>query len=250
MKKKLLILLPAMFALAACGTSQPSTTSKAPEPSSEASQSSLSLRGYSLKKDRDSTKAATYKLEDVITLETLTSITQLSFASSNEEIATVSAAGLITRKDYGSVSIRIGVAAEPTSIWKITTFQLTFEPEDAQLLGKYSNLLDAPEGKTEVRASIVLKENNTFDLTYTTGTVLDTDGEGGRAEYNITAQTVTGTYTSDSLYKFTVTTDSFAYKKTFSGQIVFNEGVPALRVKIPLAAEKTSRIYYFERDNK
>lgn len=250
--KKILPLCASLLLLAACSTSG-TTTSTAPASTSEepsTSQAPLSLKGYSLTKERDTTKEASYKLADVIKLETLTSISQLLFSSSNEDIATVDANGVITRKEFGSASIAIRVASDPTSLYKYSTFQITFSPEDSKLLGHYTNLLDAPEGKTEARATIELKANNTFELTYTAGVVLDTDGEGGKAEYTIAAQTVSGTYVPDSVYKFTVTTESFAYKKTFSGQVVFNEGSPALRVKVPLAENKLSRIYYFEKDNK
>ena len=250
--KTLAPLCASLLLLAACSTGG-TTSSTAPASTSEepsTSQAPLSLKGYSLTKERDTTKEASYKLADVIKLETLTSLSQLMFSSSNEDIATVDANGIITRKEFGSASIAIRVASDPTSLFKISTFQITFSPEDSKLLGQYVNTLDAPEGKTEVKATIELKANNTFELTYTAGVVLDTDGEGGRAEYTITAQTVTGTYVPDSVYKFTVTTESFPYKKTFSGQINYNEGTPVLRAKVPLAENKLSRIYYFEKDNK
>ena len=250
--KTLAPLCASLLLLAACSTSG-TTSSAAPSSTSaeqDTSSAPLSLKGYSLTKERDTTKEASYNLADVIKLETLTSLSQLLFSSSNEEIATINEAGVITRKEYGSASIMIRVAADPTSLFKISTFQITFLPDDSKLLGQYVNTLDAPEGKTEVKATIELKANNTFELTYTSGVVLDTDGEGGRAEYTIAEQTVSGTYVPDSVYRFTVTTESFPYKKTFSGQVSYNEGSPVLRAKVPLAENKLSKIYYFEKDNK
>lgn len=244
MNKKTLLILPALFALAACGSNQPATSSQAASSAADSSSSILSLKGYSLTKERDDTKSASYDLKNVITLETLTSITQLTFTSSNTDVATVDAQGVITRVGYGSASIAIKVAAEPESLWKISSFQISFSPDESYILGKYDCHLDAPQGKTEAYVTMELKANNTFTLTYTAGTVLDYEDS-----YDVEAMSVDGTYTVDSLYYFTVTTASFPYKKTFSGKIEYPEGKdPMLRLKVPLAAEKLSKIHAFEKD--
>ena len=88
-----------------------------------------------------------------------------------------------------------------------------------------------------------MKAENKFNLTYTAGTVLV-----GENSYDVTAQNVEGTYTVDSLYKFTVTTEAFPYKKTFSGMMVFEGDKITLKLKVPVAADKTSGIRYFEKD--
>ena len=242
MKKKLLVLLPSLIALMACGTTQPSSSAPAPSSAPEESSTPISIRTYELTKVRDSTKAATYDLKTVITLSTGKTITDLSFSSSDPEVATVNAQGVITRVAFGNSTITINNAKNP-SILDLSTFNISFQPEDSKILGKYDNHLDAPEGKTEVYAVIELKAENKFNLTYTAGTVLVNE-----EEYEVTAQNVEGTYTVDSLYKFTVTTEAFPYKKTFSGMMVFEGDKITLKLKVPVGADKTSGIRYFEKD--
>ena len=243
MKKKLLVLLPSLIVLMACGTTQPTTSSVVPPASSDSSVEPISIRGYDLSKTSDSTKAATYDLKTVITLVTYKNITDLQFSSTNSEVATVDNQGVITRTGFGNCSIKIVAAADPSSFLHWATFNISFLPDEALLLGKYDNHLDAPEGKTEVYAVMELKANNTFTLTYTAGTVLV-----GEESYDVIALSADGTYTVDSLYKFTITTESFPYKKTFSGQMIFDGNKPTLKLKVPVAADKTTSIRYFEKD--
>ncbi len=243
MKKKLLVLLPSLIALMACGSQAASSSVPAPSSAPEESSTPVSIRTYELTKDRDSTKAPTYDLKTVITLSTGKTITDLSFTSSDPEVATVDAQGVITRVAFGNSTITINNAKNP-SILDLSTFNISFQPEDSKILGKYDNHLDAPEGKEEVYAVIELKAENKFTLTYTAGTVLDHD-----ESYDIEALTADGTYTVDSLYKFTVTTEAFPYKKTFSGMMEYSEGKsPVLKLKVPLAADKLSKIHFFEKD--
>ena len=241
MKKKLLVLLPSLIALMACG-SQAASSSVPVSSSTEESSEPLSIIGYELSKLMDSTKESTYNLKSLITLVNYKNITDLSFASSNEEVATVDAQALITRQGYGTCTITINDAKNP-SLLHLSTFNITFQPEESVNLGKYDNHLDAPQGKDEVYAVIELKAENKFTLTYTAGTVLV-----GENEYVITAQSAEGTFTVDSLYKFTITTEAFPYKKTFSGLMIYDGNKPTLKLKVPVAEDKTSGIRYFEKD--
>lgn len=245
MKKKLLVLLPSLVALMACGSTQPASSSAAPASSTPAQESSepLSIKGYELSKLRDNTTNASYDLKTVIHLVSVKSITDLTFASSDPEVATVDAQGVITRVGYGISTITINLAKDPSYL-TMSTFNISFDQEESKLLGKYDCHIDAPQGKEEVYAVMELKANKTFTLTYTAGTVIDHEDS-----YDIEALTADGTYTVDSLYKFTITTESFPYKKTFSGMMDYPEGKsPVLKLKVPLAADKLSKIHYFEKD--
>ena len=243
MKKKLLVLLPAMFALVACGSPQPASSS-VPASTSEPESSQISLKAFELTKVFATTKEASFDLKTVITLINLQSYSDLKFNTSNPDVATVNEQGIVTRVAYGNATISIWSPKDPISSMVPSTFQMTFAPDEAKLLGKYDNHMDAPEGKTQVYAVLELKANNAFTLTYTAGTVLV-----GENEYDVEALTANGTYTVDSLYKFTVTTESFPYKKTFSGLMLYDGDTPTLKTKVPVGSEQTSGMCYFEKVN-
>jgi len=230
-------------ALAACNSektpTQPSTQPSTPS-ATEASSQEMSLRGFELKETRKSVEASTFDLATVIQFYQIKSVDELAFSSSNEEIATVDSKGIITRKQYGNSSITIAPKAYKDNIFMQATFNIMFAPPESYILGKYDSHIDGVEGQPEVLVTIEIKANKQFTITYTAGKVSVYENQ-----YDITAQTLEGTYVETSLLQFTITSDT-TLKKTFSGQFVYDGDKVTIKAKVPVSPDKTSRMIYLE----
>lgn len=245
---KLLKIIPLSLALmmAACGGNTTPSSSSPVEPSSEAESSDIDLFGFELKKDSDNVTSGTYNLADQITLKGGTQLSNLSFASSNEEVCTVSDGGIITRVSYGSAQIVI--KRKDYSIFT-KTFSINFLPDSSAYLGKYDSHMAEAEGHTDdqVVVTIELKNDNKFTINYTTGWLSAGSGESVTNYHIESAIAAEGTYEIESLIRFTVTSTSFPFKKTFSGIFIFDSDNTTIKAKVPVAAEKTSNMTYFEK---
>ncbi len=231
-----------MAVLAACDNNTPQAT-PTPAPTATATEPTStyqSLKGFELKEDRKSVDASTFDLATVIQFYQIKSVDELAFSSSNEEIATVDSKGIITRKQYGNSSITIAPKEYKNNFFMQTTFNIFFTPPESYLLGKYDSHIDGVEGETEVLVTIEIKANKAFTITYTAGKV-----SVGEDQYDVTAQTLNGTYVEDSILKFTITSDT-TLKKTFSGQFVFDGDKVTIKAKVPVSKDKTSRMIYLE----
>ena len=244
---KVLKIIPLTFVLmlAACGGSGSTSSSQTSEPSSEPAVSSeVDLFGFEFKKDSDNTNAASYNLANQITLKGTTQLSDLQFTSVNTDVATVDASGLITRVAYGST--QIAVSRKDASLF-LKTFTINFLPDASAYLGKYdSHMAEATGHESEqVLVTIEIKENNKFTLNYSAGWLsAGSEPTVYHIESPIAAE---GTFELDSLLKFTVTTTSFPYKKTFSGIFLFDSDNTTIKAKVPVAADKTSNMTYFEK---
>ena len=236
-------LLGAAAILAVCSEN---TTTPTPTPAptntaeGEPTNTFISLKGYELKEVSRSVSAATFDLATVLEFYTIKSVDDLLFKSSNEEIATVDSKGVITRKQYGNASISIVPKNEPTSIFKMTVFNIFFTPTEEYLIGKYDSHIDGVEGQPEVLVTIEIKANKQFTITYTAGKV-----SVGEDTYDVTAQTLNGTFENDGMIKFTITSDT-TLRKTFGGQFVYDGDKVTIKAKVPVSDEKTSRMIYLE----
>ena len=229
--------------LSACSNTTTSPSTSAPTPSTTPStteQTKVSLRGFELKEYRKTVDGNTFDLATIIEFYEVKSVDALSFSSSNEEIATVSNKGVITRKQYGSSTITIAPTAYKDNIFMQATFQIFFAPPESYLLGKYDSHIDGVEGQPEVLVTIEIKANKHFTITYTAGKVAAND-----EQYDVAAQTLDGTYEDGSVLKFTITSET-TLKKTFSGMFVFDGDKVTIKAKVPVSPDKTSRIIYLE----
>ncbi len=214
--------------------------SVAPSTSAEEEPIFISLRGYELKEDRKSVSESTFDLATNLVFYSVKSVDDLIFSSSNESIATVNSKGVITRVQYGNASISIAPKDQPTNVFRQASFNILFAPPESYVLGKYDSHIDGVEGEPEVLVTIELKANKTFTITYTAGKVAVND-----EQYDIAAQTLDGTYTEDSLLKFTITSDT-TLKKKFSGMFVYDGDKVTIKAKVPVSVDKTSRMIYLE----
>ncbi len=230
-------LLGAATMLVACNANTPTPT---PTPTLEPTETFYSLRGYDLKEVRKSVSEETFDLGTVLEFYSVKSVDELSFSSSNEEIATVNNKGVITRKQYGNSSITIVPTNDKNNMFKMATFNIFFIPPESYVLGKYDSHIDGVEGEPEVLVTIEIKANKHFTITYTAGKV-----SANEEQYDITAQTLDGTYEEDSILKFTITSET-TLKKKFSGIFVYDGDKVTIKAKVPVSADKTSKMIYLE----
>ncbi len=230
--------------LASCSeTTQKPSASPQSTPSSagqEPEQTYFSLRGFELKEDRKSVDGSSFNLGSNIDFYSVKSVDELQFTSSNDAIATVDNKGVITRVQYGNATITIAPKDAPNNIFRQATFNILFAPPESYILGKYDSHIDGVVGQPEVLVTIELKANKHFTITYEAGKVAV-----GEEQFDITAQTLEGTYTEDSLLKFTITSET-TLKKTFSGMFVYDGDKVTIKAKVPVSADKTSRMIYLE----
>lgn len=244
--KKIVPLCASLLMLAACSTGGSSVAPSTPSQdlSSESSEEVI-IAGYELKEDKKLTSEASYDIKNSIKFGKVTSVDGLVFSSANESIATVNAQGVITRVNYGSTQITIKVKGEESKIYKWNTFTINFLPPESAMLGKYDTYMAEVEGHTDeqVFVSIEIKAENKFAINYSTGYLL-----AGETTYHIeSAIAAEGTYEYDSMIRFTITTESFPYRKTFGGQFIFDGDNTTIKSRVPVSTEKTSNMTYFEK---
>ena len=248
---KVLKIIPLTFVLmlAACGgnaTSSTTTSSQPPEPSSQETSSELDLYGFDLKKGEVISTASTYNLADQISLHNGVALSDLSFSVAEREtpVATVDASGVLTRVSYGSTQVRISRKAMPL-LDKI--FTIHFFPNENSHIGRFTAELtadpDHPDNKVTV--TIETKADNKFSISYTAGWV--SVGTEEPTAYQVAATEAEGLFEFESILKFTVTTTSFPYKKTFSGRIIFDEANPIIDTRVPVAEGKISNRTHFNK---
>ena len=228
--------------LVACNTTTPQSSSQSSQSTPQSEPTTITmgdLKGYDLKETRKDVEAATFDLATVLEFNSIKSVDGLDFSSSNEEIATVDSKGVITRKQYGNSTITISPKND-NNIFKVSTFNIFFIPPESYILGKYSSHLDGVEGEPEVLVTIEIKANKRFAITYTAGKVATTE-----EQFNVTAQTLEGTYVQDNILKFTITSET-TLKKTFSGMFVYDGDQVTIKTRVPVSADKTSKMVYLE----
>lgn len=238
---KLLKIIPLSLALmlAACGTTTPSSSSQPVTPSSNEEESSeLDLYGFELKKTQEIVTADSYNLADQITLKGNTQLSDLSFNILNQEIATVSAAGLISKVSYGSTQVGVSRKTFPL-LDKI--FTIYFFPTADAHLGKFSAELTADPSHEEntITVTIETKQDNKFSIKYTAGYAKVGTEEPTiiHIENPVEAE---GVFELEGALKFTVTTEAFPFRKMFGGRLVFDGNNPIIDTKVPVSESKTS----------
>ena len=242
--KKILSLLTLAFTvclfLVGCfgNNSDPTTTPTPTTTSGQVITTMDDILNISISKTSDASTDATYDLKPLLSFKNDKTIADFKFYTDKTEVATVTNNGVINRVAYGTATIYIiPKDLDPSNMAVLMiakTFKISFNQPMETYAGTFKGQLPAVEGKPQVDVTVVINANMTFSITYTAGTTVRSE-----KEYQITAQTISGTFTLDSIFKFEVTSET-TLRKTFSGGQFTrdaSENVNGFKLSIPVNEE-------------
>lgn len=244
---KLLKIIPLSFVLllGACNansTGSSSSGSQSIEPPTPSETSELDLFGFDLKKESDVATTATYNLADQINLHSGVKISDLMFTILQTEnpVATINDAGLLTKVRYGSTQVNIKRKSTP---FFDKNFTIHFFPSAEPYVGNFTAELTAStvtgHEDQRVTVNIETKADKTFKISYTAGYLMVGTEEPTeiQIESAIEAQ---GVYEYENILKFTVSTEAFPFTKTFGARLIFDGNNPIIDTRVPVSSSRTS----------
>ena len=240
MKKILSLLVLAfvvcLFPVGCFGTSEKTLDPQTPTTSEQVVTTIDDVVNVSISKTSDISTESSYDLKPLLSFLNGKTIADFDFYTNNAEVATVTSNGVINRVSYGQATIYVipkGLDPNDFAVQLISkTFKITFNTPIETYAGTFKAKLPQVEGKTQIDFTIVIKADSTFTVTYTAGSTVYYD-----TEYEVSAQSASGTFTIDSIMKFTITSET-TLKKTFSaGQFVrdANGNVTGFKIVVPVS---------------